>query len=338
MAGLDLTRAEILAFRRRATALDARLRPGRRALRTAAWAGLQDSMPRAAILSIHARVERTPPTILDDDYLVQVWGPRYSVFVVAARDLAVFTLGRMPLAAKRRERAETMAHLVDSVLQGKTMREGEVGKALGINPNAIKYAAPTGRLLIHWDGARQSEVWAVPPPAMGEAEARLELARRYLHVFGPSTPESYASWAGISRGVADQTFGALRGELLQATTPLGEAWALAEDEEGLRSDSPADSAVRLLPSGDTYFLLGAEQRTLLVPDEVKRASLWPSRVWPGAVLLGGEIVGTWRRSRDLVTIDPWRALSASEVGEIEGEATALPLPGLNHPIEVSWNR
>ena len=56
---LDLTRPQILAFRRRVGALDVRLPRGRRSLRLAAWAGLQDSMPRAALLSIHARVEGT---------------------------------------------------------------------------------------------------------------------------------------------------------------------------------------------------------------------------------------------------------------------------------------
>src|SRR4029077_8062640 len=56
---LDLTRPPIVAFRRRAGSLDERLPPGKRSLRRAAWAGLQDSMPRAALLSIHARVEGT---------------------------------------------------------------------------------------------------------------------------------------------------------------------------------------------------------------------------------------------------------------------------------------
>ena len=56
---LDLTRPQILAFRRQAGVLDERLPPGPRSLRRAAWAGLQDSMPRAALLSIHARVGGT---------------------------------------------------------------------------------------------------------------------------------------------------------------------------------------------------------------------------------------------------------------------------------------
>src|SRR5580765_6175901 len=95
-APLVLTRAESLAFRRPAGALEERLAPGRGSLRQAAWAGLQDSMPRAALLSIHARVEGVGPSSWEDASLVQVWGPRYHVYVVAARDLAVFTLGRLP--------------------------------------------------------------------------------------------------------------------------------------------------------------------------------------------------------------------------------------------------
>src|SRR6266498_1423801 len=93
---LELTRSQILAFRRRATALDERLPRGRPALRRAAWAGLQDSMPRAALLSIHARMAGTQPASWEDPSLIQVWGPRFSAYVVAKRDLAIFTLGRLP--------------------------------------------------------------------------------------------------------------------------------------------------------------------------------------------------------------------------------------------------
>ena len=60
---------------------------GSQSLRRAAWAGLQDSMPRAALLSINARVEGTGPSAWEHPSLVQVWGPRYHVYVVAARDL-----------------------------------------------------------------------------------------------------------------------------------------------------------------------------------------------------------------------------------------------------------
>ena len=66
-------------------------------------------MPRAALLSIHARVEGTEPSTWEDPSLVQLWGPRYSAYVVAARDLAVFSLGRLPDDAAARRKAEDIA-------------------------------------------------------------------------------------------------------------------------------------------------------------------------------------------------------------------------------------
>src|SRR5437763_11885285 len=115
---LVLTRPQILAQRRRVGALDQRLPAGRRSLRRAAWAGLQDSMPRAALLSIHARVEGTEPSTWEDPSLVQLWGPRYSVYVVAARDLTVFSLGRLPDDARGRRVAAEQAARLHALLGG----------------------------------------------------------------------------------------------------------------------------------------------------------------------------------------------------------------------------
>ena len=70
------------------------------------------------------------------------------------------------------------------------------GHALGMG-NGIRYAAPTGTILIRWEGARAPTIWTVPAPDVDPHDARLELARRYLHVFGPTTSESFAKWAGI---------------------------------------------------------------------------------------------------------------------------------------------
>ena len=88
-ARLPLTRPQILQFRRQAGALDARLPAGVRSLRRAAWAGLQDSSPRAALLSLHARVTGVTAQSWEHRSLVQLWGPRYNDYVVAARDLAL---------------------------------------------------------------------------------------------------------------------------------------------------------------------------------------------------------------------------------------------------------
>ena len=333
---LDLTRSQILAFRRGVQALDRRLSSGPESLRRAAWAGLQDSMPRAALLSIHARVEGTLPSTWEGPSLVQVWGPRFSAFVIARRDLAIFTLGRLPEEGPRRRLGLDLADRLRAFLDGRTMTYGEAGRGLGEPPNRLRYSAPTGTVLIRWDGARQPTIWTVDPPGTDPFEARVELARRYLHVFGPSTADGFSRWAGIDPVRGHAAFEALRASLAPARTPVGEGWILASDEQAFRETPGPAADARLLPSGDAYFLLWGTDRDLLVPEADRRGLLWTSRVWPGAVLLHGEVAGTWRRAGAVVTVQPWRRLSRDERAAVEAEAASLPLPDLGGGIRASW--
>src|SRR5436305_14946642 len=105
---LRVTRKQILAFRRRIGSLDVRMPMGSESLRRAAWAGLQDSMPRAALLSLHARVDGVGPSTWEHSALAQVWGPRYHTYVVPKCDFALFSLGRLPDSARSRLRAVRM--------------------------------------------------------------------------------------------------------------------------------------------------------------------------------------------------------------------------------------
>jgi hypothetical protein len=331
---LELTRRQILGFRRRVGGLEERSPRRAESLRRAAWAGLQDSMPRAALLSLHARVEGVEPSTWKDPSLAQLWGPRYSTYVVAKQDFALFSLGRLPGPGKGRERAERIAADVRDHLGRGRMTDREVAGALQIG-NAIRYAAPTGTLAIRWEGARAPVVWAVEPPEIDPVDARRELARRHLHVFGPTTAEGFARWAGISRSSAAETYDSLAESLLPVRSPLGDEWLLAEDESAVRAGDGAPAPARLLPSGDAYFLLDGAERELLVPRADLRARLWTSRVWPGALLVEGEIRGTWRRANHVVRIDLWSRRSRRMLDAVEAEARALPL-GLDRAVEVVW--
>jgi hypothetical protein len=336
-ARLELTREQVLGFRRRVGGLDERLPPGPDSLRRAAWCGLQDSMPRAALLSIHARVEGAGPSAWEDPSLVQLWGPRFSVFVVAGRDLAVFSLGTLPDDAKGRQRAEDLAARLHAALGGARVRHEEAGRALGVPANRLRYAAATGTVLIRWEGARQPVVWTVPPPEADPRAARLELARRYLHSYGPATPEGFARWSGIGPRYCAAAFAALGPSLLPALTPVGDAWFLAEDEAAIRAAPGPAAPARLLPSGDAYFLLQGSDRDLLVPDAARRGALWTPRVWPGALLVAGEITGTWRRAGALLTVQPWRPLTSAERDAVTAEAESLPLPAPGRGVAVRWD-
>jgi hypothetical protein len=336
MTQLGLTREQILAFRRHTGQLGERLPPGQDSLRRAAWAGLQDSMPRAAVLSIHARVEETGPSTWEDPSLVQLWGPRFNVFVVAARDHAVFSLGTLPDSAKGRERAEDLAGRLRAVLGSTRMPYADAGRALGVHHNSLRYAAATGTVLIRWEGARQPAVWTVPRPEIDPRDARLELARRYLHIYGPASPQAFGQWTGIGPRPGVMAFEALGESLIPVHTPVGDAWILTEDEAAVRAGPRPVALARLLPSGDPFILLQGADRDVLVPDADRRRALWTPRVWPGGLLLAGEIAGTWRRAGTAITVQPWRQLSGAERDAVVAEAESLPLPRSGRRIAVRW--
>jgi DNA glycosylase AlkZ-like len=294
-------------------------------------------MPRAALLSIHARLEGTGPNTWEDPSLVQLWGPRFSAYVVAGRDFAVFSLGRLPDDANGRRIAEDLAARLHAFLDGRTMPYSEAGRGLGEHPNRLRYAASTGTVLIRWEGARQPIVWTVAAPEVDSWEAGLELARRYLHIFGPATPAAFSQWAGIKPARGGAAFDALAESLTPVRTPVGDGWILSDDEPTLLAPTGPAASARLLPSGDAYFLLQGADRELLVPGAQRRGLLWTPRVWPGAVLVAGEMVGTWRRAESEVTVQSWRGLSPKERDAVEAEAESLPLPGFRGRLRVGWD-
>ena len=172
---------------------------------------------------------------------------------------------------------------------------------------------------------------------MSPREARLELARRYLRSYGPTTPEAFAEWAGIGARAAMAAFSALGESLTPVRTPVGEAWILTEDEPVFRAKPGPTAPARLLPSGDSFFLLQGADRELLVPDVDRQRELWTPRVWPGALLVDGEVAGTWRRAGAALTVQRWRPLSGAERDAVEAEAASLPLPGIPGRVAVRWD-
>ena len=334
---LDLSRSQILAFRRRVGALDERLPRGSRSLRRAAWAGLQDSMPRAALLSIHARVEGAHPSSWEDPSLVQIWGPRFSTYVVPARDHAVFTLGRLPDERGRRDGAEDVAARLHAFLDGRRMGDGEAGRALGVQSESVPLRRADG----HGPdplGRRAAADDLDRPAARGRPARRAPRA-------GPPVPARLRpDNAGVVRHLGGDR--ARRGGC-GVRRPQAIADARADtDRRGVdpgarRAVVPCAAepaaAARLLPSGDAYYLLQGADRELLVPDAKRRGELWTSRVWPGAVLVAGEIVGTWRRAQANLTIQTWKRLSRAARDVVEAEAAGLPLPGVEGRITIRWD-
>src|SRR5947209_12744963 len=342
MAIPSIIRETVLAFRQRATYLDRRLPPGR--LTEAAFAGLQDSAPRSAVLALHARVRDVSPSAWKDSRFVQVWGPRGAVYVVPGHDVAVFTLGRLPrnpvLGAAVRAAAEKVAH----AFRARHAQPERVlsNRAVGVNFRELRIASMTGAVRIEWDGATTS--WRlVEPPTEAPEPARLELARRFLRSVGPSIPKEFAWWTGgwagsfgsATRGElsdAQQTFRSLEKELAEVEFEGQQGWTLRTDRSRLERAVPVET-VRLLPAGDPF--LASADRALLVPQPRFRSELWPKSVWPGALLVNGELVGTWRRQVGRVTVRAWRPLEPKVKEAVEEEVSRMPIESTKK--EIRWS-
>jgi hypothetical protein len=294
----------VLRARLHAQHLDGRLPAS--AFVEAAFGGLQDSAPRTALLSLHARCEGVGPDSWEADGLAQVWGPRRAVYVVPSDAVAAFTLGRLPRDERRADAilgaGERAAKLLS---RGSAGPQGDLEAELGLERGALRTVALSGRLLLRWD-ARTTTVTAAPVPEVDAETARLDLARRYLAWFGPATAAQFAAWAGVDEADAGVTLDA-----------VGRAPELPV---------PSESAgqVRLLPPGDPYLF---RDRRHLVADKRQFEELFrPKGHLAGGLLVDGEIVGTWSRQQRKVTVRPWQRVDEDRLAA-EVELMSAPLGG-----------
>ncbi|WP_225853888.1 winged helix DNA-binding domain-containing protein [Micromonospora sp. AMSO31t] len=149
---------------------------------------------------------------------------------------------------------------------------------------------------------------------------RFDLIRAYLRLLGPATPKQVADY--LDAPVKEVK--ARWPEDVVEVLVDGEARSLlAADEQAL--ESADTTATRLLGPFDLF--LQAKDRATLVPDPARAKELWPVLGRPGAVLVDGQLVGTWRprkAGRTLkVAVQPWQALSATTRESIVEQAERL---------------
>lgn len=150
------------------------------------------------------------------------------------------------------------------------------------------------------------------------APARLQVVRAHLRLLGPATVREVAAF--LDGAVADVK-AHWPEDAVPVTVQGREAWVLPGGDDG---EAPAD-LVRLL--GPFDLLLQGRDRELLLPDRSRHKALWPTIGRPGAVLVGTELVGTWRPRaagrRLTVRLDPWVPLSRPVRERVGEEAERL---------------
>ncbi|MGW5072789.1 winged helix DNA-binding domain-containing protein [Rhodococcus sp. NPDC004095] len=156
-----------------------------------------------------------------------------------------------------------------------------------------------------------------------DADPRLDVIRGYLRFLGPSDPRTVAAY--VDAPVKDVTRN-WPTDTVEVSVEGTTRSILAGDADALLAP-PADGSVRLLGPFDPYLQL--KDRDLLVPDEARRKALWPTLGRPGAIAVGGEIVGEWRPRtsgrRLAIEVTPWQTVAEPLNSGVEEQGAALAL-------------
>lgn len=144
------------------------------------------------------------------------------------------------------------------------------------------------------------------------------LIRAYLRLHGPATIAEVATYLGTTAAVLKPLWPRDLAEMR-----VEGSWRFAVDAEAV-AGAPPPKLVRLLPPYDPYL---TGDRRLLVPDKTRHKAIWRILGNPGALLIDGEIAGTWRvkatGGRFTLTIGAFETPARERRGEIDAEAERL---------------
>jgi Winged helix DNA-binding domain len=157
-------------------------------------------------------------------------------------------------------------------------------------------------------------------PAAPDAALR-ELVGRYLHAYGPATPQHFARWLAIPPSYAAKQFDGLAGELERVDLDGAPAWTVSGDTA---APPEPHRGIRLLPYFDAYVVAG-QPRQLLYPGPAATRALTPAGQagnYP-VLLVDGVVGGVWHQRRSgrklAITVEPLRDLTARQRRQLEDE-------------------
>lgn len=300
--------------------------------------GIQDGRRDAAR---HALATRgiAGPVIGPDEDLVAMWSIRGAPHVHRRADLGLVRAALTPLdtddggparTAMLREIADALA----AVVTGPTAK-GEISTALTARvPRLATWCARCGADHVPDGDVRAAAVLAglvlapgpdtvlTPGPGTPDGDpgaARAALLAAWFRIDGPASRGTVRDWFGGDAGAVaplwtdedDRVVLRLDGGRAELPEPLLDDLLTAPDAEG----------VALVPPHDPY--LRRVDRTLLVPDRDRRSQVWRAVSAPGALLVDGEVAGTWRTRRDGTEVASFGPLPAAVRDAVLAEAVRV---------------
>jgi hypothetical protein len=325
-----------------------------------AMCGVHAQVISAAELSIALRISGVTRTdvraaLWNERSLVKTYGPRGTIHLLPAQDLPMWTgalsattYGRNPdprneLLAP--EQAEAVIEAIGVVLEEAELTTDELTQALvnylgpwagdpvmaafqGMWPRwrmaqstagvrgALCFGPNRGRNVTYTSPRR----WLPGFEPAGERTALAELLRRYLHAYGPATPQQFAHWLAVPPRWAAELFDSLSNQLEQVELNGALAWVSVGDAA---MPSKAPQGVRLLPYFDAY-VVGSHPREMLFPGRAATRALAGSQAGNFPVLLiEGTVAGVWHQRRSGqkidITVEPLIELTAAQSSELAAQ-------------------
>ena len=355
---LDLTWAQVHAFRLERHHLTKRAPKKDLTKVVGEIGGVQAQVMSAAELQIGVRVDCKVEDVRDALWkrktLAKTWLMRGTLHLVPAEDLPVFTAAMGAFGIRNTnawlkwlqitereltELIDAIGHTLDG--QGLTREEliAKVGKG---RSQAIQQAMKSGwggvlkpvarKGLLCFGPSRGQSVTFVRPERwlgswreMDPDAALIEVARRYVHAYGPATKGDFARWWGTWPGVGTRAWAGLAGDFAPVSIDGQRAEILASDVEQI-TKRVSGGSVQLLPSFDPY-VMGHSSRDHLVEaanhSKVSRTAGWISAV----VLVDGRVAGTWShvavKGTLQISVESFQRLAPKTRVEIQRRAESL---------------
>lgn len=344
---LEVDRTRVMAYRVAAQQLDRRA--GKAGELAVLALGVQDTPVGVARQAIAARSSELP----GERDLVMLWATRGAPHLHRWAEVGTIAAALWPVSdadasariANARMKEGAALGLKAFTAAAEAMREvvtepmpkGEVSTAVSARiPKSLTYWCPACQAQ-HISGALFQQVGAaagvrlVPgkattlAPIEGAAEVPVAavgadaLVGDYLRLLGPATPAEAAKYLGTTSTAVRPAWPE---GLTEVRVDGRRTWIPEDRVEALRAAAVAES-VRLIPPSDPF--LQARDRNLIVPGKAHQKDLWRPLGNPGALLVDGEIAGTWRARMAgkkvlEITVTPFGALPDRRRAAVEDEA------------------
>lgn len=326
------------------------------------WLGAMQAQDyRSALWAIGLRLPGSTEADIEqavtDKTIVRTWPMRGTLHFVAAEDvrwmLSLMTPRMIASSAGRSQRLEldTLTYsrsfqVLTDVLQGGTplARKDVLDR---LEKAGISTAGQRGYHLL-WRAAQERliclgpvqgkqptfvllEDWLPPGKTFSREESLAEIARRYFTSHSPATLQDFLWWTGLTAADGRIALEMASPGLVQESIDGRVYWMSASLLE-----MPPSSAAYLLPGFDEY-LLGYKDRSAVL-DLVHASKVVPggSGIFMPTLVIGGRVVGTWKRTLQKktipITFSPFAPLTDAE--RLLAEAAAeryrdfLALPSL----------